>query len=440
MVNFINDLTFNIFNTKMAVAKLKLQASLDAIEYYNRLDSQRKPYPYFPFPQATVDIRTISDISDATLEVCITDIVQNLPLPYSIQEAVTELAQPLHDRLYHVISTETLNRTLREGRGMYTLHGTVEVPFVVYTKGSGIVGFDNDALTNFRFDSQNWFYDWGRENRIYGAAYLDEIRCEFITSLFIFINNVHASGARTKEDLLNLGLSFPLGVVRFDGVSVALQKAIKELPPGFNRDNINIGSVSMVVPSYTRTNIGDEKNVLDHMPQTLIRLWTHSGVATTPSGSHLQNFYRVPYHMFEKRSRRHAVDCVFDGRTMFTAQADNTDLLVQSALPLFEGRWPSVLAISLETLYTEIMSGFYTHAAQWRADVVFAEVRNLLGLSSGSSFHEIGHALCDLSQDPIIDYNELVRLVGYNLEQVHQDDHTKSLKLFIDMAQERGYE
>ena len=113
---------------------------------------------------------------------------------------------------------------------------------------------------------------------------------------------------------MNLGLSFPLGVVRFDGASRTLRKTIKQLPPKFKRNNIEIGSVSMIVPTYTRAEVGLELRAVEFVADTLMRLWIHSGATIIPNSAHLQNFYRKPYHCYEGEKRKHAVDNAFDRR------------------------------------------------------------------------------------------------------------------------------
>ncbi len=416
----------------------KLEASLDASDYYWRLDNSRRPYPSFPFPQSTIDIRTLPDIADVTLEVNILNIVDQLPLPESIKIAVKELVLPHQDRLYHVVSTETANISLRQGRGVYTIHGTVNEPYVIYTKGSGKIGFEDDSLAMFRFGDE-WFYDWGRENRIYGAAYIDSIRKEFVNSLYIFIHNVHATGAQTRDDILNLGLSFPLGVVRFDGASRTLRKTIKQLPPKFKRNNIEIGSVSMIVPTYTRAEVGLELRAVEFVADTLMRLWIHSGATIIPNSAHLQNFYRKPYHCYEDEKRKHAVDNAFDRRIPFTAQGDNEDLLIRSSVSNFEGYWPYVLAVSLKTLYGDTNGSFHPVLVPEQADKVFNKMKRDLGLSDTSNFLDIGITLYERSSPYLIGYDDLLKVVGYTPQQVDNTGYMKSLDLFLEMAREEGY-
>lgn len=341
------------------------------------------------------------------------------------------------------MDSKTINSTLQEGRGVYTLHGSLNDPFTIYTKGSGIENYEEDPVSIFGFGTDDWFYEWQREfghPRIWGAAYLDEIRAEFANSLYIFINNVHASGAKTKQDLLDKGLCFPLSVVNFQGASHALQERISEYPTGTKRSDIQIGSVSLVVPSYTRANKGQDLEGVQNIANTIIRLWQYSGAIVFPSSAHPQNFYRTPTHPYGGPHRKHAVDNAFDRRNFFTAHADNEDILIRSALPEFQGHWPSTIAISLEELYDQIKGKYELEHQEKKAEFVFTQLREQLSLPSNASYKTIADSLYARVQDPIITFEELRQLTPYSTEQLNQDPENKIIEKMILIAKNKGLE
>ncbi len=255
----------------------------------------------------STDIKELEFGSGSKLHVTIGDIADQLPLSSALRRGLKEASSEYAELSLHVLtSAEGAEQGHFEGRGRYTAHHFNGHSITAYSKGIGNI----EAIRRYQgfsgFDgwSGRYLYDSPTVQhhfpRIIGALFLGDAQREFLHALMVMVNLANRHGYQTLDDLLANGVSIPLSVAHFGGLSDYFKpKVVPELEGRWDwSEQTQFGSASLIVPSNMRTNkvngsMPEFKKGYAHVARTLKELFISSAAAYSMPSATPDNIYQA---------------------------------------------------------------------------------------------------------------------------------------------------
>lgn len=257
----------------------------------------------------------------ASITVTLADIVDELPIPNKLKSQMRALSDTHEEASLHIL-VESSDTVKHEGRGRYFDSCFDRHNITLYSKGVGCMdilklnarkgknvqfgAFGPIPEEDYNGNTSGYFFDSVNHPlhfpRVIGAGYTYDENREFLHALRVMVNLIRTESYTSIDDLFSNGVTIPVSAARFPGLTKYVREKtsheFKDSKWKWN-DDIELGSVTMVVPSSQRTNITDKyrtnrKEYSICIARALRKLYESSGAIFSPFSTHMQNFYFAP--------------------------------------------------------------------------------------------------------------------------------------------------